>query len=892
MKNIYLVGFPLAIVIGCFISRPTVANAACPTGSGACGSVSGCPTGDASIGINFTGLSPVDVNPQDPNKTVEITVTGTTNDTYTCTYANSATGTSGVAGKTASCKASYNSATDNIECQINHLDCRNGNTDCPGGTGSFNVFVSSQPPDYNCVVSPLSIPLSNCFLNDKNPLVSCSIKKADPAPPPPTTTTYYIKGDVMECYVDQNDTWQSKALAQATTITLSSGNGYNHSVAGSSYNLTGLAADIYTLNVGGVNNFNGPYQSCPGNKFPASGLSVSIGNPGSVTQNLYYVAKTHKYSCSNNACIQNDISGTSNQSSCSDLNYCNPPDCTTPATCTTSTTCKPNNGTCGPGQVLTKCVNNCTQTTTTTPTPCDGPVCSVGQCSVLASALDNTTIRGSASAGSGYDRFDWYLDTQFSAGFVGTNAGPTADFTGLTPGSSHTIFVKAWSSNRSVPATDWCQSSKTLGSSPGSPIDKVCFRGNDNCSNTGNGIWHADSTGCICGCPQGTTPNIFDQNSVGGVCFTPPVSSTPSNNRGLYVRFLVRNSDGTETLAPRNPDNTSPLYPFWWFISSSVNNCTLTGTYFNNTPAYQNGAVLCYQGSIVGGPPSYVDWFYANGGGSPPANPFTSDTMKIVSWGQDYKPIGYYDLQETLNREGCDAGYTHCDPTAKCPNDSGGCDRLACVSCGGVGDCIAEDCHNNAYACQRTATTPPFSSFTPPGPTRGTLSTVAGYCIPGQNGTQDDDARIDLVFQKAIYQISGTVFIDSNGNGIKDATETQVPTTSGNVLALNGTTQSASVSFGTAFDSVGHYSFTNLRGGSYSLGLNLPGYRFIPAPASCPASTTCSNTAGSSNSVTIPNLDADKVVNFAVLRDPGAWIKTIGGDTNANEGFTTPGGPQ
>lgn len=106
-----------------------------------CSTVSGCPAGDASLGVNFTGIQLSDLNAG------PFTVSLSSSNTYSCSYG------SGTAGNSGSCSASYNGS--NISCQISHLDCRNQ---------PFTVSVS-QPARYACTASTNSVSLNNCSNN-------------------------------------------------------------------------------------------------------------------------------------------------------------------------------------------------------------------------------------------------------------------------------------------------------------------------------------------------------------------------------------------------------------------------------------------------------------------------------------------------------------------------------------------------------------------------------------------------------------------------------------------------------------------------------------------------------------------------------------------------------
>lgn len=147
------------IVIISLLKPQTASAINCdPSYTGSCGSASGCPTGDAAIGVNFIGLQPSDVDPNDPNKRFTVTVNGTSSNTYSCTYSG------GTARRNGSCNAAYNSAANNIECGIEHLDCRNGS--CSGGIG-FEVTVTA-PGNFICTSSVDTVPvngLNNCANN-------------------------------------------------------------------------------------------------------------------------------------------------------------------------------------------------------------------------------------------------------------------------------------------------------------------------------------------------------------------------------------------------------------------------------------------------------------------------------------------------------------------------------------------------------------------------------------------------------------------------------------------------------------------------------------------------------------------------------------------------------
>jgi hypothetical protein len=122
-----------------------------------CSIVSGCPTGDAALGVNFSGIQPSDLSAG-----LFAVTASNPSGTNTCSYG------SGTAGNNGSCNAFYNSSTGNIECIIQHLDCRNN---------PFSLTVSA-PSGYSCSVSPTSTNLFNCS-NNLPISVSCTPPASD-----------------------------------------------------------------------------------------------------------------------------------------------------------------------------------------------------------------------------------------------------------------------------------------------------------------------------------------------------------------------------------------------------------------------------------------------------------------------------------------------------------------------------------------------------------------------------------------------------------------------------------------------------------------------------------------------------------------------------------------
>lgn len=284
-----------------------------------------CPsqTGDADLGVNFTGLQPGDIDPDNPAKRITITLTAASTPPSsvscsrnaagycTCDYPSVGDQPSGTAGYTASCNAYNNSG--NIECQVRHLDCRNA---------PFNYTII-RPANYTCAVTsepdgPVdsSIGLNNCSANGAL-VINCSA---------PTSRLT----DVI-CKVYNGNTTTSTCLSSGgiSGITINSGSTVTWCTDRSG------GTGTYSYSWSGDDSLSGTTQSVTktysttGNK--TASVVVSSGTATAVTASCPTVTVNAACTCSS----------TDNANYCSSFSYTNScgASCTGSKTCSSGQTC-------------------------------------------------------------------------------------------------------------------------------------------------------------------------------------------------------------------------------------------------------------------------------------------------------------------------------------------------------------------------------------------------------------------------------------------------------------------------------------------------------------------------------------------------------------------------
>ncbi|MBI2597467.1 hypothetical protein HYW41_04885 [Candidatus Daviesbacteria bacterium] len=235
-----------------------------------CSTVSGCPTGDASLGVNFTGIQSSDLSAG------SFTVSLSSSQNFSCSYS------SGTAGNSGSCTASYDGS--NISCQINHLDCRNQ---------PFTVSVSTPTgAGYACTASTNSVNLNNCS-NNTPITVNCT------PPVNPIFARCYVNNDINDVTINTGDavTWSTSNPTGGTgTYSYSwsgtdSLSGTSQSVA-KTYNTAGTQTASVTI-TSGSQSLILDYADCP---------TVTVNSPPPTT----------KYKCVSNVCASDNGDGTGN----------------------------------------------------------------------------------------------------------------------------------------------------------------------------------------------------------------------------------------------------------------------------------------------------------------------------------------------------------------------------------------------------------------------------------------------------------------------------------------------------------------------------------------------------------------------------------------------------
>jgi len=774
-------------------------------------------------------------------------------------------------------------------------ECFQDSTTCTEVQSICNNGVGNTPGDeYTCdnYCSSLAIPdhCGNYPASDLRPTCSAYIQKClDQYCRAVGGGTNYTCPSPQEC-ISPPDAKAHQCITPVVTVTPPS------------VSLTVNNTSVITINKGDTFvlswNITGSASNCSGSNAWINSDAPATGPSSGLVSKSLTDAGTYVYTltCTNSAGSDSKGVSVNVNKTCPDYNSC--------SSCVGQNTCgwKGDNSTCQTGTSAcpanttawywTDCLTNaCTPPSpppTSTPTTCTGsPTCSISATATSATS-GRATITQTGGCSTGYNRVEWFLNNISQ----GSNLGPAADFNNLTTNTTYPVSAKWWSTDLNKPAVSCGSASFTLQSSYTTPttptttttiIPLVCLRGPGNCDTTGNATWSSSWTskadGTQCNYPKGTTANTFPA-VVGKVCWQPLTSSTAAPqeiNGEIWIRE-PNQSEANQTQATSSFYQSAADGKIWFWFSHfpRYEGDPLPFSGHCHNKASLNNAQYCFQGDRVD--PiyrAYIGYSDANVGRKSNSADIPVDHLKLIQWPSAYKPIGYYEYQEVQainSRTQCasNATYTCSDPCHR------GTDATSiafnCSSCGGVScenqggcSCSPTEIVNDGYECR----TKPRSNLkeleTLP---QGGFNHIASYCDP----TGGNNARIDLVFRKETYQISGKVVIDSNGDNTCDQTETDAAGYSSSAtITLSGT-----AAYQQTTNSLGNFSFTNLRAGNYSLSISsIPSYRLIPQQ----------------NQSSLNPLSNDAVVNFCITSNPDAWLKTTGGDVHSNTGINTPGGP-
>ena len=467
--------------------------------------------------------------------------------------------------------------------------------------------------------------------------------------------------------------------------------------------------------------------------------------------------------------------------------------------------------------VCTKYLGVCSSST---PSPVSVGSCRVDSVRAISSDTGETTI-----SSNGFDRINRYLNGSYYD-TIPTSTDSQTTSTNLTGSATFT------------PPKD---------NTTATPNHLICLRGGTtsataNCD--GTGYWRNSDTGCRCNCSSPYTQvNVFDQQHEGGVCWVPPGSEEPAPlSATIWGNIYLRECPTCPLrLAPATQNNSEgwDFFYYWIYNSSgrltcSVNDGLYCQTGFQSLYGYVAGADN-YMGEVQAQNDNYVN--------------IERNDVTPMNWSFGWKPVGYinYQYPDNVSKE---------DPNPACGSGGpyeGQCDR--------VPDYTKCRDNNNSYKSE-------FRNFGDNNVIRGdypnNAARVAIFCMP-----EDNNARIDLVFEKELYTISGKVFFGTNADGIKQSTESYYNSNTKNVINLTGTATSARPT-----DANGIYSFTKLKPGNYTVIFN-------PVPNGYQLTTT--------NPVIVNNLNSDRIIDFGL--GPTPWLQTIDGDVHSNTQINAPGGP-
>ena len=455
-----------------------------------------------------------------------------------------------------------------------------------------------------------------------------------------------------------------------------------------------------------------------------------------------------------------------------------------------------------------------------------------GTCSVSVQNITQTSATASVNMVSGRNKVNWYINNNSA----GTNDGPGASFSGLSPNTNYTVTATEWDANgtnSSINCTAGSFRTGTDGSptptSPPTAAGWTCWQCTSGGGFDGSPKWSNRGDDCSSVCPsgsgrgcQGTDPNNYPPRE-GGVCYIQPGSvSTGSNLVGRFV-----NRDTNQTIL----DGSFGI-DYWLY----------DGSCYGGIPQYVNGA-LAYCRQRQPWSPS----FDYNISSPVISSPSQDRPFQLYNWPTSWRPVSYVNYQE----------WTSCTSTYECTRSRAGVGSDN--PCGdGCEECLERDPDCSSQRCVGGVNSNDHIRRGNLGNLqRGTYSTITHICNP-----VDSQPRVDITWARDTASIQGIVFVDYNGDGIKNGDDSSyggarvylyTPSTAADYTTFDTTDASAT----------NNYSFTDQTPNqSYKISLDVPsGYR---------VTTTNPNI--------INNLSGDQTVNFGITPIANAWFQTKDAD--------------
>ena len=556
--------------------------------------------------------------------------------------------------------------------------------------------------------------------------------------------------------------------------------------------------------------------------------------------------------------------------------------------CSASTACSSSGVQSGQDSCGNPCTISVPYCSGVTPPPTGGGT--TEDCSTSASATGNTTGNASTDMLSGRNRVDWFVNSTY----IGTNSGPSAGLTGLTPGTSYSAQAVQWDSggenekracDSSSPAFTTGGGGSGSGGSGGTggsdgscgncnaaePAcgsvswgtcsnnpSQSCSRPGQACSGTGQVRLRFFNADCTTPYNQPETINLLEDDNDG-----------QEKHNSLFYPLYKAEAQGWSCTddegvpypgenAPNIDDDKCETGHF----SNGVSACEFAPWHPYKDPGYQINA----DGTIGGCPSQNMDggWFDEE---------ICDDEGNNCY--KEWKHSGNDTCIETPNEPStfprCFRPQTsqHIEIKAGAPTRSFSFDgtydeiraRTFAFSVGAptayklkvIGMCYG----GNDAACAAY-----FSGGTNQGNTVKEFDTpIAGHTNYWANPFESVNSNAfvlayDICVKGTTYKISGQVYQDNNANGAKDGGE---PGYGGARVFVNGSPRTT--------DSSGNYIASELAGGeNYTVDLELPaGYRLTQGP----------------DPVTVSNLSGDTTVNFGITPIAVPWFQVKDSDIAA-----------
>ncbi len=161
--------------------------------------------------------------------------------------------------------------------------------------------------------------------------------------------------------------------------------------------------------------------------------------------------------------------------------------------------------------------------------------------------------------------------------------------------------------------------------------------------------------------------------------------------------------------------------------------------------------------------------------------------------------------------------------------------------------------------------------------TSSNITKTANVTVTDSLNHSSPSASCTVTITPALYSITTNIFVDDNGDGVRNGTESLYTGIDGNpTITLTPNSPSTLVPTPILFTGLGH-TFPSLPTGTYTIFLS-------SVPVNYKITTTTQNID--------PSNPANPSVNFGILKNITPWIQTTGGDVHSNTNINTPGGPK